>query len=269
MKPSAPWRFFLLTVTVNSIFFQAIVNSSYVGHAKAGDRSHRGGKRATNPAALKTSPTTHTSSEPNDAPMSAAKKPQQTGHEEKNTGGGRHGRLHVREKGVIREKKITPQSGRCGSGGRGDAGAMEAGALSSPDQQPPTRASRQVHAAGAVAKRGGGSRRQAAEEDQHPGGRGTQNLPVQSGFFCWGEWRAKVALRIEAEQGSTRTRINQRRKKRQRQTKKDERKRKWKHTTTTPEQRAQHQQHATTTHEHPQHTHTHGVLFREGKEGVS
>ena len=37
-------------------FFQAIVNSSYVGHAKAGDRSHREGKRATNPAALKPPP---------------------------------------------------------------------------------------------------------------------------------------------------------------------------------------------------------------------
>ena len=61
----------------HTFFFQAIVNSSYVGHAKAGDRSHRGGKRATNPAALKTSPTTHTSSEPNDAPMSAAKEPEQ------------------------------------------------------------------------------------------------------------------------------------------------------------------------------------------------
>ena len=75
-----------LLMMMMMIFFQAIVNSSYVGHAKAGDRSHRGGKRATNPAALKTSPTTHTSSEPNDAPMSAAKMPQQTGHEEKNTG---------------------------------------------------------------------------------------------------------------------------------------------------------------------------------------
>ena len=32
-------------------FFEAIVNSSYVGHAKAGDRSHKEGKRATNPAA--------------------------------------------------------------------------------------------------------------------------------------------------------------------------------------------------------------------------
>ena len=88
-----------------SCSFFCIVNSSYVGHAKAGDRSHREGKRATNPAALKPSPThTHTSSEPNDAPMSAAKMPQQTGHEEKNTGGGRHGRLHVREKGVYERK---------------------------------------------------------------------------------------------------------------------------------------------------------------------
>ena len=32
-------------------FSHATVNSSYVGHAKAGDRSHREGKRATNPAA--------------------------------------------------------------------------------------------------------------------------------------------------------------------------------------------------------------------------
>ena len=111
-------------------------------------------------------------------------------------------------------RKNTPQSGRCGSGGRGDAGAMEAGALSSPDQQLPTRASRQVHAAGAVAERGGGSRRQAAEEDQHPGGHGAQKPTCPKWlFFCWGEWRAKVALRIEAEQGSTRTRTNQRRNK--------------------------------------------------------
>ena len=88
--------------------------------------------------------------------------------------------------------------------------------MSSPDQQPPTRASRQVHAAGAVAKRGGGSRRQAAEEDQHPGGHGAQKPTCPKWlFFCWGEWRAKVALRIEAEQGSTRTRTNQRRKKKQ------------------------------------------------------